>query len=770
MTKNRLVVIPLKNLTVFPQMVTHFDVGRPKSVQALEKAEAAGEPLLLVSQRDGRVEDPTPEDYYAMGTVAQIRQMLKLPGGHIRVLVEGVTRGKILNIVNEDTCIEAEVELIEDPKFLKADKEMIAAKRLVLEELERYIQLNDRVVPGFVEGLEDMDHLGEMVDLIASYLPLKLEDNQQLLETTDVLERLILLHSILKMEVEYLELGNKINQRVQKQMNKLQKEYYLKEQLRAIHRELGDSDEEAGEEYIEKLKHKPMPEEIREKALEEARRLSKLNEQSPEHGVLRTYLDWILDLPWVLEGQHPIDLEKAEGILDADHYGLKEVKERILEFLAVRKLKESAKGPIICLVGPPGVGKTSIARSIAKALDREFVRMSLGGVRDEAEIRGHRRTYVGALPGQIINNMKKAGTMDPVFLLDEVDKIGNDFRGDPASALLEVLDPEQNNTFTDHYLDLPYDLSHVVFITTANTTQTIPGPLLDRMEVIEVHSYTEQEKEQIAKRYLLPKQMKEHGLKPGQLTISNAAMTQIIRHYTREAGVRALEKMLGRLCRRAAVQRAKGIESTYRVSKRNLEDILGPWRYTFDALEKKDEIGLVTGLAWTPVGGQTLSVEVAVVPGKGSLQLTGQLGNVMKESAMASLSYVKANAKKYGIDTKFDTVDINIHVPEGAIPKDGPSAGVTMCTAMVSALKQVPVKRDVAMTGEITLRGRVLPIGGLKEKLLAALRMGITHVVIPEENTSDLRDVPEYVKEAIEISTVSHVDEVLALALKEMPL
>ncbi len=770
MTKNRLVVIPLKNLTVFPQMVTHFDVGRPKSVQALEKAEAAGEPLLLVSQRDGRVEDPTQEDYYAMGTVAQIRQMLKLPGGHIRVLVEGVTRGKILNIVNEDTCIEAEVELIEDPKFLKADKEMIAAKRLVLEELERYTQLNDRVVPGFVEGLEDMDHLGEMVDLIASYLPLKLEDNQQLLETTDVLERLILLHSILKMEVEYLELGNKINQRVQKQMNKLQKEYYLKEQLRAIHRELGDSDEEVGEEYIEKLKHKPMPEEIREKALEEARRLSKLNEQSPEHGVLRTYLDWILDLPWVLEGQHPIDLEKAEGILDADHYGLKEVKERILEFLAVRKLKESAKGPIICLVGPPGVGKTSIARSIAKALDREFVRMSLGGVRDEAEIRGHRRTYVGALPGQIINNMKKAGTMDPVFLLDEVDKIGNDFRGDPASALLEVLDPEQNNTFTDHYLDLPYDLSHVVFITTANTTQTIPGPLLDRMEVIEVHSYTEQEKEQIAKRYLLPKQMKEHGLKPGQLTISNAAMTQIIRHYTREAGVRALEKMLGRLCRRAAVQRAKGIEATYRVSKRNLEDILGPWRYTFDALEKKDEIGLVTGLAWTPVGGQTLSVEVAVVPGKGGLQLTGQLGNVMKESAMASLSYVKANAKKYGIDTKFDTVDINIHVPEGAIPKDGPSAGVTMCTAMVSALKQVPVKRDVAMTGEITLRGRVLPIGGLKEKLLAALRMGITHVVIPEENTSDLRDVPEYVKEAIEISTVSHVDEVLALALKEMPL
>ncbi|NLY08941.1 MAG: endopeptidase La [Tissierellia bacterium] len=761
-------VIPLRNLTVFPQMVTHFDVGRPKSIKALEMAEMSGEPILLVTQRDGRTEEPTADEFFHLGTLSKVRQMLKLPGGNVRVLVEGFSRAKIIRLTDRLDFIEAEVEVIEEQIFSKLDKEMSASIRLILEELEKYSNLNERLIPGIVDSLQELDNPGELVDLAASYLPLKQEDNQRLLETVDVKERLLLLHSILRLEIEYLELGNKINQRVQKQINKGQKEYFLKEQLRAIHKELGDSDdEEVGLEYIDKIKAKDMPEEIREKALEEAERLRKLSMHSPEHGVLRTYLDWIISLPWVVEKQESIDLERSKMVLDEDHYGLSDVKERILEFLAVRKLKDSSKGPIICLVGPPGVGKTSIAKSIARALDREYVRMSLGGVRDEAEIRGHRRTYIGALPGRIISSIKKADAMDPLFLFDEVDKIGSDFRGDPASALLEVLDPEQNSTFTDYYLDLPYDLSHVFFITTANTTQTIPRPLLDRMEIIEISGYTEEEKYEIAIRHLLPKQLEENGIKKSQFSITSKALKNVISHYTREAGVRGLEKVIASLCRKAAIELVEERNKTFRVSERNLEKILGPYKYTFDLVGVKDEVGIVTGLAWTPVGGQTLNVEVGIVPGTGKLALTGQLGDVMKESAMAAISYVKSKAEYYGIEVEFSERDVHIHVPEGAIPKDGPSAGVTITTAIISALTNTPVKRDLAMTGEITLRGKVLPIGGLKEKLLAALRMGISRVIIPKGNNNDLMEVPDYVKEQLTITTVEEVDEVIKLALSK---
>ncbi len=760
--------IPLRNVTVFPQMVTHFDVGREKSVEALEKAEMEGLDLMLSTQKDSKTDQPKWDDYYQVGTVSTIRQMLKLPGGNIRVLVEGKTRAKIVKLTKEEPYLEAEVETLESPEIDEESKELKAILRLVEEDLEEYASLNDRLIPGFVDTLKELEKAGDIVDLAASYLPLKIEDNQRLLETLDVKKRLELFHGILRREIEYLELGNKINQRVQKQMSKVQKEIYLKEQLRAIHKELGDSDEEnVGLEYKEKIEKMTLPDEVREKALKEADRLSKTSTHSPEHGVLRTYLDWIVDLPWTVEEEEEIDIKFAKKVLEEDHYGLKDVKERILEFIAVRKLKETTKGPIICLVGPPGVGKTSIAKSIARALNKDFVRMSLGGVRDEAEIRGHRRTYVGALPGKIISSIKKAGSLDPVFLLDEIDKIGNDYRGDPASGLLEVLDPEQNNTFTDHYLDVPYDLSHVLFVTTANTTQTIPRPLLDRMEVIEIGSYTEEEKFEIAKRHLIPKAMEEHGIEKKQMTISEAATKNIISYYTREAGVRGLEKRIAQLCRKAAIELVSGDSDKFRVTARNVEKYLGPKKYTYDLVGKEDLIGVVNGLAWTPVGGQTLSVEVNTAPGSGKLQLTGKLGEVMKESAMAASGFVQGNAEELGIDEDFSEINIHVHVPEGAIPKDGPSAGVTMVTALVSALRKQKVRRDVGMTGEITLRGRVLAIGGLKEKLLAAARMGIKTVLIPKENVNDLVNVPDKVKEEMEIIPVETVDEVLKTALIE---
>lgn len=760
--------IPLRNVTVFPQMVTHFDVGREKSVEALEKAEMEGLDLMLSTQKDSKTDQPKWDDYYQVGTVSTIRQMLKLPGGNIRVLVEGKTRAKIVKLTKEEPYLEAEVETLESPEIDEESKELKAILRLVEEDLEEYASLNDRLIPGFVDTLKELEKAGDIVDLAASYLPLKIEDNQRLLETLDVKKRLELFHGILRREIEYLELGNKINQRVQKQMSKVQKEIYLKEQLRAIHKELGDSDEEnVGLEYKEKIEKMTLPDEVREKALKEADRLSKTSTHSPEHGVLRTYLDWIVDLPWTVEEEEEIDIKFAKKVLEEDHYGLKDVKERILEFIAVRKLKETTKGPIICLVGPPGVGKTSIAKSIARALNKDFVRMSLGGVRDEAEIRGHRRTYVGALPGKIISSIKKAGSLDPVFLLDEIDKIGNDYRGDPASGLLEVLDPEQNNTFTDHYLDVPYDLSHVLFVTTANTTQTIPRPLLDRMEVIEIGSYTEEEKFEIAKRHLIPKAMEEHGIEKKQMTISEAATKNIISYYTREAGVRGLEKRIAQLCRKAAIELVSGDSDKFRVTARNVEKYLGPKKYTYDLVGKEDLIGVVNGLAWTPVGGQTLSVEVNTAPGSGKLQLTGKLGEVMKESAMAASGFVQGNAEELGIDEDFSEINIHVHVPEGAIPKDGPSAGVTMVTALVSALRKQKVRRDVGMTGEITLRGRVLAIGGLKEKLLAAARMGIKTVLIPKENVNDLVNVPDKVKEEMEIIPVETVGEVLKTALIE---
>ncbi|EOC99606.1 endopeptidase La [Caldisalinibacter kiritimatiensis] len=766
--KKTMPLIPLRGLSVFPYMVIHFDVGRDKSIKALEEAMVNDSLIFLPTQKEAKVEMPTPDDFYHVGTVCKIKQMLKLPGDTIRVLVEGINRAKIVEVLQEDPYFETEIEELIYEAQEEYDKETEAIMRSVLDTFEEYISIGNKVTPDVLVSVSEIKDPGRLADVIASYVYLKPEDKQKLLEAFHPHKRLETLQIILKEEIEVLKIEEKISKRVKKQISKVQKEYYLKEQMKAIQKELGEEDgvEQEVEEYKEKINKVKMPKEVKEKAINEAERLLKLNPASAEVGVIRTYLDWIVNLPWNKQTRDRVDIKKSREILDKDHYGLKDVKERILEYLAVRHLSKNMKGPILCLVGPPGVGKTSIAKSIAKALNRKFVRMSLGGVRDEAEIRGHRRTYVGAIPGRIISSIKKVGSKNPVFLFDEIDKLASDFRGDPASALLEVLDPEQNSTFTDHFLEAPFDLSKVMFITTANTTSTIPRPLLDRMEVIRISGYTEEEKVEIAKRYLIPKQIKEHGLKEENVNISENVIRDVINRYTREAGVRNLERTIANIIRKAAKRIVEEKLKSVRVNTNTLEKYLGVPRYRYGTAEKENQVGLAIGLAWTPVGGDTLSIEVNMMKGKGKLQLTGQLGDVMKESAMTGISYIRSKAEELDIDEKFyEEMDIHIHVPEGAIPKDGPSAGITMATAVISALTDIPVNSNVAMTGEITLRGRVLPVGGIKEKVLAANRAGITKILLPEDNKKDMEEIPGKVKRKVQFVFVKNMDEVLEHAL-----
>ncbi|EFM09278.1 ATP-dependent protease La [Paenibacillus curdlanolyticus YK9] len=766
----RLPLLPLRGLLVYPSMVLHLDVGREKSVRALERAMVDDHMILLCSQSEVNIEEPTQEDIYRIGTIARVRQMLKLPNGTIRVLVEGVVRAEVLDYLPNEEFYEVMIK--ELPEQESEDSETDALMRTVLSQFENYINLSKKVTPETLAAVSDIDEPGRLADVITSHLSLKIRDKQDILETVDVRQRLEKLLDILHNEREVLELERKINQRVKKQMEKTQKEYYLREQMKAIQKELGDKEGRAGEveELRSQLEEAGLPEKVKEKVEKEIDRLEKMPSTSAEGGVIRNYIDWLLSLPWNKGDEEGIDLdlERAEEILNEDHYGLDKPKERVLEYLAVQKLVQKLKGPILCLVGPPGVGKTSIARSIAKSLGRKFVRISLGGVRDEAEIRGHRRTYVGAMPGRIMQGMKTAGTLNPVFLLDEIDKMAMDFRGDPAAALLEVLDPEQNSTFSDHFIEVPFDLSNVMFVTTANGLHNVPRPLLDRMEILSIPGYTELEKLQIAERYLLPKQKKEHGLEENQLVVDDGALQQVIREYTREAGVRNLEQQLAALCRKAAKQIVSKDHdgSVIIVDSDKIKEWLGPIKFRYGQAEQDDQIGAVTGLAWTEVGGDTLVIEVTVMQGSGKLTLTGKLGDVMKESAQAAFSYMRSKAAELNIDPEFhEKNDIHIHIPEGAIPKDGPSAGITMATALISALTNRPVSRDVAMTGEITLRGRVLPIGGLKEKSLAAHRAGIKKVLLPKGNEHDLVDVPESIRAEMTFIPVAHMDEVLQHAL-----
>lgn len=770
MEKIKLPLIPLRNMVVFPHMVTHFDCGRDISINAIEEAEMADSKIFLVAQIDFAVENPEEDDLYKVGTIASIKQILKLPGGVVRVLVEGEMRAEIKNLEMGENLINAEISPYEEDTTKYNESENLeAALRLAVSDIEKYATLDDKLLPGLLTNLMDTDDPSRFIDTVVGYLNLKLEDHQKILSTVDVYDRVVVFHEIMKREIEVMSIEKEIDDEVKQKLDKVQKEYYLKEQLKVIRKELGDAQDEASmaESYVEKIKEKDLPEEVREKALKEANKLESLNSQSPDYSLLINYLDWILELPWNESSDKEVDVSYARKVLNKEHYGLKSVKERILEFIAVRKLaRENLKGPILCLVGPPGVGKTSIAQSIAKSLGKEFVRMSLGGVTDESEIRGHRRTYVGALPGRIITLIKKAGENDPVFLFDEIDKVGNDFKGDPASGLLEVLDPEQNNTFTDRYLELPFDLSNVFFIATANTAATIPRPLLDRMEIIEIGGYTPSEKFNIAKKYLLPKQIKENGLEGKNVSISDRAIMDIIDYYTRESGVRGLEKEISKIARKAALEIIENDADKISISTRNIEKYLGEKKYLIDQREKKDQIGSANGLAWTEVGGTTLNIETTVMDGKGNLKLTGSLGDVMKESASAAISYIASNAKEFGIDPSFRTKkDIHIHVPEGAVPKDGPSAGITIATSVLSALTQKPVKSDVAMTGEITLRGKILPIGGLKEKLLAAERFGVKTVIIPEENKRDLKEIEEEAIDKLEIIPASEFREVAKIAI-----
>ncbi|WP_052339448.1 endopeptidase La [Gorillibacterium massiliense] len=762
----RIPLLPLRGLLVYPSMVLHLDVGREKSVKALEKAMVDDSLILLCSQSEINIEEPTQEDIYSTGTVARVRQMLKLPNGTIRVLVEGVIRAEIEEYLDNEEYYE--VMIRELPEQTVNDSEVDALIRTVLGQFEHYINLSKKVTPETLAAVSDIEEPGRLADVITSHLSLKIKDKQDILETIDVRKRLEKLLDILGNEREVLELERKISQRVKKQMEKTQKEYYLREQLKAIQKELGEKEGRAGE--VEELRslmaEAGLPEKVQEKVEKELDRLEKMPASSAEGGVIRNYIDWLLALPWKNQTEDDLDLVKAEEILNKDHYGLEKPKERVLEYLAVQKLVKRLKGPILCFVGPPGVGKTSIARSIARSLGREFVRISLGGVRDEAEIRGHRRTYVGAMPGRIIQGMKNAGTKNPVFLLDEIDKMAMDFRGDPSAALLEVLDPEQNGTFSDHYIEVPFDLSNVMFITTANAAHNIPRPLLDRMEMLYIPGYTELEKLNIAKEYLLPKQIREHGLKEEQLAVDDSAVQSVIREYTREAGVRNLEQLLASLCRKSAKEIITDETKTVEIHSDNLKDFLGPAKFRYGLAEEEDQVGAVTGLAWTEVGGDTMVIEVSVLPGSGKLTLTGKLGDVMKESAQAAFSYTRSRVKEFDISADFhEKNDIHVHVPEGAIPKDGPSAGITMATALISALTNIPVSREVAMTGEITLRGRVLPIGGLKEKALAAHRAGITTILIPKDNEKDLRDIPDSVRQNVKFIPVSHMDQVLSHAL-----
>ncbi|WP_041722550.1 endopeptidase La [Caldicellulosiruptor saccharolyticus] len=769
-TKRTIPVIPLRGLVVFPYMMLHFDVGRQISLKALEEAMNSDQQVLLLAQKDPKQEEPSPEDLYQYGTVAKIKQMLKLPSETSRILVEGLSRAKVIGYVSVDPYFLVEVEEYKEKGGNLDDPELEALIRNVVSAFEEYARLTSRIPPDAILSVTTIQNPGQLADVIAANVIVKLEDKQLLLEQVDLKERLTKLYELILREKEIIEIERKITIKVKKQIDKMQKEYYLREQLKAIQSELGEKDSlfSEAQEYREQVQKLGLSNENLQKVYKEIDRLEKLPPNSPEIGVIRTYLEWIIDLPWNVKSEEKIDINVVKNVLDEDHYGLTKVKERILEYIAVRKLKNNLKGPILCLVGPPGVGKTSIAKSIARALNRNYVRISLGGLRDEAEIRGHRKTYVGAMPGRIIYALRQAKTKNPLILLDEIDKMSQDFRGDPASALLEVLDSEQNYAFRDHYVEIPFDLSEVMFIATANTLETIPRPLLDRLEVIEITGYTEEEKVEIAKRYLFPKQIEQNGLKKSQIRYDEAVIRDIISFYTRESGVRNLEREIARLCRRVAKEILEENKKMVRITTRNLEKYLGVRKYRRDELIEEDRIGIVTGLAWTPFGGETLSVEALVMPGSGKLELTGQLGDVMKESAKAAVSIIRARAKELGIDENFyKEYDIHIHVPEGAIPKDGPSAGVTMATAMVSALSKKPVRHDVAMTGEITLSGRVLPIGGVKEKILAAKRVGIKNVILPYENKKDVDELEDYVKKDMNFVFVKAIDEVFKIAIKE---
>ncbi len=764
--KERLAVLPLRGVLVFPGMILHLDVGRGRSIAALERAMIKDSRILLVTQKEARVDEPTVDDLYEVGTVAQVKQMIKLPGGTIRVLVEGLNRAKLRELFTDEHYLEAETVIIKDNP--KKTTEIEAQMRSVFCQFEQYVKINRKVPPEVLSTVADIEEPGRFTDVIASHLSMKIQQKQEILEATDSMKRLEKLNEILSREMEILEIERKINLRVRKQMEKTQKEYYLREQMKAIQKELGEKDERMAEaeEYREKIAEAKLPEEVEEKALKEVERLEKMPPAAAEGIVIRTYLDWLLEVPWSVETADRLDLDVAEQILDEDHSGLLKVKERIIEYLAVRQLAEKLKGPIICLIGPPGVGKTSLAKSVARALERNFVRISLGGVRDEAEVRGHRRTYIGAMPGRIIQGMRQAKSKNPVFLMDEIDKMSTDFRGDPSAALLEVLDPEQNNTFSDHYIEVPFDLSQVLFITTGNTSYNIPQPLLDRMELIHIPGYTEEDKVEIARQYLIPKQLQEHGLSEKNLELSEGAVRMIIREYTREAGVRNLERNISAICRKVAREVVKDRQKHIKLTRQNLQIYLGIPRYRYGSAEKEDEIGVATGLAWTESGGDLLSIEISLMKGKGEMILTGQLGDVMQESAKAAISYIRSRAESLGLDENFyENIDIHIHVPEGAIPKDGPSAGIAMATALASALTRTPIRKDVTMTGEITLRGRVLPVGGVKAKMLAAHRAGIKFMLMPAENRRDLSDIPQNVRRKIEIKLVEHMDEVLEMAL-----
>ncbi|WHH60251.1 endopeptidase La [Petroclostridium sp. X23] len=766
--KQVLPLLPLRGLTVFPYMILHFDVGRAKSIKALEEAMINNQLIFLVTQKDIQTDDPQEDDVFKIGTISKIKQLLKLPGDTIRVLVEGLSRAEITEIMQSEPFVMSEVveRIVIEPQIEKV--EMEAIKRKIHSVLEEYFQLSNKISPDTMVSVMTIEDPGQLADVIAANIVLKQEDKQQILTELNPRERLEQLIVILSKEVQILEVEKNISVKVKKQIDKNQREYYLREQLKAIQNELGDKDGIMAEveEYKEKIAQAKLPEEVEKKALKEVDRLLKMHSGSAEGSVVRNYLDWVLDLPWNTTTEEQFDIKQAEEILESDHYGLEKVKDRILEYLAVRYLAKGIKGPILCLVGPPGVGKTSIAKSIAKALNRKYVRMSLGGVRDEAEIRGHRRTYVGSMPGRIINALKQAGSKNALVLLDEIDKMSSDFRGDPASAMLEVLDAEQNYAFRDHYLEVPFNLSEILFLTTANSLDTIPRPLLDRMEVLHISGYTEEEKVNIAVKYLLPKQMENHGLKKTNLKIDEKTIRDIINYYTREAGVRNLEREIANVCRKAARVLITNDQKSITINSKNLDKYLGTKKYRYDMMKEKDEVGIATGLAWTPVGGDTLSIEVNVMDGSGKLELTGYLGDVMKESARAAISYIRSRAEELSINKDFHKkLDIHIHVPEGATPKDGPSAGITMATALVSALSGYPVRKDVAMTGEITLRGRVLPIGGLKEKALAAYRSGIFTIIIPVDNKKDLDDIPENVKKKIKFVPADHMDVVLKTAL-----
>lgn len=760
-------LIPLRDIVVFPHMVVPLFVGRDKSVKALELAMSQDKSVLLAAQKKAKTDDPMPDDIYRIGTLSNILQLLRLPDGSVKVLVEGKKRAEIKEFIPSKECFM--VKALEIETEAKETIETEALIRNVIKAFEIYVKLNKKIPPEMIMSVASIDDPGRLADTIVGHLLIKLQDKQAILELTNAMRRLERLYGFMEGEIEILEAEQRIRNRVKKQMEKTQKEYYLSEQMKAIQKELGEKDEFKGElnELEEKIKNKKMSKEAAKKAKQEFKKLKFMAPMAAEAAVVRNYLDWLLSLPWSEVTEEKKDINEAEKYLEQDHYGLKKVKERIVEHLAVHGLVEEMKGPILCLVGPPGVGKTSLAKSIARATNRRFVRLSLGGVRDEAEIRGHRRTYIGSMPGKIIQSLKKAGANNPVFLLDEVDKMSTDFRGDPASALLEVLDPEQNHTFNDHYLDLDYDLSKIMFITTANSLQGIPYPLLDRMEIIRIAGYTEMEKLHIAKRFLMPKQLKAHGLSEKNLQLPDSALLSLIRRYTREAGVRNLEREIASICRKVAKEvLKKGKDISIAISAKGLPKYLGVPKYHYGKIEEKDEIGVSTGLAWTEAGGDLLSIEVTVVPGKGKLIITGKLGDVMQESAQAALTYIRSRADALGIDKDFyRKVDIHIHVPEGAIPKDGPSAGITMATAIASTLMKVPVRKNIAMTGEITLRGKVLPIGGLKEKILAAHRGLIPKVIVPKENEKDIKDIPADILKKVEISFVEHMDDVLRQAL-----